>query len=342
MIITNPIKAGKTYFVVYDENTLFLLSGMSGTKRVKTHEEASEALRCNRVPFVLEKDVEEAYSDDWRAIPVPEGFGPEEFIRFANSYYLDPGDYTAGKKYDTSQEGCFLCGIGCKNSMNDRKYFNVFAESMDMVIYESRNFIVVSEKGAMKKGFLMICPKEHILSMAQLPSDLVPEYEEVCKDTEEILKATYGFNKNVCFFEHGSAPSHMSAHRKSIMHAHTHVLIDYRLDFRYLQQIQCRQVKELKVASETKYFAYHDGWNGQIYLSMDEKVFFPRQYVRKIIVQEMGLPPEQYDWRVVPFKENIDAQLYNIYQMLQEGRCSRQVLKRTRAFVEGYALRRRP
>lgn len=342
MIITNRIKAGKSVLVVADESTMYLLAGMAGTERVQKLEEAEDALQRNRVPYGMKDELEEDKHGEWKVIPVPEGLDAEEFICFANEHYLDPGDYTAGKKFDTHSENCFLCGIGCKNPMASIKYYNCFVkDTMDIIIYESKNFIVVSEKGAMQKGFLMVCPKEHYLSVAQIPDELMGEYKEVCRDVEEMLKATYGFDKNVCFWEHGSAPSYMSAHRKSIMHAHTHVLIGYRLDFRYLQQIQCRQVADIKVASTAKYFAYHDGWNGQLYLSMDERVFFPRQYVRKIIVQEMGLPPEQYDWREVPFQENIDAQLYNIWRMLQEERCSRQILKRTRGFVEGYALRRK-
>ena len=49
------------------------------------------------------------------------------------------------------------------------------------------------------------------------------------EDVELLLKGTFGKSIPVTFWEHGSGPSGLTSHKKSIVHAHLHVIIDFCL-----------------------------------------------------------------------------------------------------------------
>ena len=341
MIITDHEKVGRSVLSVSSYAVYEVLQGMSGTAEVTTLSEAETALDRNRVPFCDDEILEKMDTSAWNVIKVPDNINKENVVAFCERHFLDPGEYVKGTQIDTRKEYCFICSIANKQGYPNTTLQNQYAEtSMDIILYESPNFFVVSEKGAIKQGFLMVCPKKHILSVAQYPAKMMEEYIEVCKDVEYILKVAYGFSKPVAFWEHGSGKSTMSSHKKSIVHAHTHVLIDFTIDHKYLEQVQCQKCSDIRIAKEVKYFSYHEGATGQIYLSMDHSVYVPRQYPRKILAKEMGLPPEQYEWRKVTFSENIDAQVYKLYNVLRCANLPKRIQARTKDFLEGYAMRR--
>lgn len=253
---------------------------------------------------------------------------------------FEPGEYITGKKYNTAEERCILCELAnLKGMNNDLAQYNRLVENeVDCIIYESENFYVTSELGSLVPGFLMIVPKRHILSVAQFPENILPEYKQVCEDVEYILKKAFGEKKVVSFFEHGSGPSGMSAHQKSIVHAHTHVVVGYPIQKKYLEMVQMKPVDDISVAAHTHYFSYQEGSNGQLLACYDPDVYVQRQFPRQVIAEQIGLAPGQYNWRNVAFSENIKASLYKIHTSLKLTANGR-IYDRTRAFIQGYEKR---
>ena len=73
--------------------------------------------------------------------------------------------FITGIKYDSNQERCILCELASLKGMPTslETYNKTVDREVDCIIYSSPNFYVTSELGALKQGYLMIVPKQHIL-----------------------------------------------------------------------------------------------------------------------------------------------------------------------------------
>ena len=293
----------------------------------------------NKTPMMHNGDMDEDTRNKYFCIDVPKYHmnGPEDFVTFCHRQEIECGEYVYNQKIDTSKEHCFLCHISNHGGKRDATEFNRTTEKIsDTIIYESENFYLQIELGAMTKGMLMICPKKHYLSAAQLPEKVFKEYYEVMHHTEWLLKAIYG-DKPVIFFEHGSAPSGLSSHKRSIVHAHTHVAWGVPFDKKYLEAVCVRPVKCESVSKDSKYFSYQEGADGQLYLVNNPKVYIQRQYPRQVIGKMLGIPNELTNWRRESFMENVVGTYEDFFKFLTTNPDIPQVIKeRTRCFVDGY------
>lgn len=302
--------------------------------------------RRNKTPAILEKDLHGAFAS-FPCVMVPEFiFGPEYFIAFCHRNGFECGEFISGKKFDTSKDRCFLCAVGSHadksgNTVNPLFIYNqTTPEINDIIIYEAEHFYVKIEYGCMKKGMLMICPKEHILSAARIPDEHMMEYEQVKRDVEFLLKAIYG-DEPVIFFEHGASPSGFTSHERSIVHAHTHVAWGITLEQRYQDMVCLEEVGDIKKLYDTKYFSYQEGTDGKLLAVWDPNVYVQRQYPRQIIGLELGIPNDLTNWRKEAFMGNIRLTFKDFYNYLranQDFLCERIVVA-TEGFVKGYPMR---
>lgn len=328
-----------------------LLSKMEALERIKNVEECGPVWDRNRVPYMTDDDVYHGNlsSQWWKFIRVPDAILQEEnpgdaFIKFCYERGFEPGEFITGKTYDTALDACFLCELARYKGMANNPYdFNRHVpKQVDMIIYQSPNFYVTSELGALKQGYLMIVPRDHHLSVAQFPEDLFPEYQEVMEDVEVILKGAFGQSKVVTFWEHGSGPSGITSHKKSIVHAHTHVVVDFRIRQKFLDMVQMNHIQDITLAKNTHYFSYQEGSHGQLLCCYDDSVYVQRQYPRQIMAEELQLAPGQYNWRKVAFTENCESTLFQIFHFLSGLDTSgipERVKTRTKSFVDGYVQR---
>jgi len=93
-------------------------------------------------------------------------------------------------------------------------------QSWDTPVFESRNFVAFPSLGSLVEGWLLLVPKEHFISMAAIPPELVAEMEGMKARISAYVADIYG---EVCIFEHGPA----FANRKvgcSVDHAHLHIV----------------------------------------------------------------------------------------------------------------------
>lgn len=296
----------------------------------------------NKTPMLSKESVSKLSIASYQLVKVPEELigNKDAFTDFCHSNGFECGEYRTGVIYDTNEEPCIFCQMAKYKGFSNLEKYNQFVEKpVDCIIYESPNFYVVPELGALKQGFLMIVPKEHILSVAQFPEELMPEYYEVCKDVEEILlKAFKG--KSVAFMEHGSGPSGKTSHKKSIVHAHTHVVVDFELKEKYQRMVQMKKCENISDASDVHYFSYQQSTDGQLMIAMDPEVYVQRQFPRQVMAEEIGLAPDQYNWRWYEFDEITDATLFHLNKMLRREKSGR-IFERTRDFVKGFSRRER-
>lgn len=166
--------------VVKSEDTMEDIN-YEAIERIQDASSVIDVWSRNKTPVILEKYAKEVM-EIFPYIIAPEFiFGAEHFISFCHQNGFECGELVSGKQFDTSEERCFLCAIGAHKDKAGKKVkplfiFNQTTEEInDMILYESEHFFVKIEYGCMKKGMLMICPKEHILSSAEIPSDELDE-----------------------------------------------------------------------------------------------------------------------------------------------------------------------
>lgn len=316
-------------------------------KLISEPEEISTVWQFNKTPLVLKQNVGKKMARklaECEVIEVPEYiFGAENFISFCHSNGFECGEAIKDKKFDTSKERCFLCGIAGHMDIKGPLYMynKKTRRESDCIIYESANFFVKVEFGCLTPGMVMINPKVHVLSAAQMPDEHFKEYLQVMEDTEFLLKSIYGKDEPVIFFEHGSAPSGFSSHERSIVHAHTHVAVGVKFDQKYLDMVSLKPVEDIRAFNKVKYLSYQEGTAGQLYVCADPAVYVQRQYPRQVIGEILGIDNEKTNWRKEPFEDNITKTHRDFYDYLSKKQkfLRPRIVKATEGFVKGYPLR---
>ena len=222
----------------------------------------------------------------------------DDFPKILESEGIDAGDHesedsTGMNMADTSK--CLLCKIGAGQKKGEH------------IVFASDNFYVVPGKGAFFDGYLMVVPKRHVMSFAQLTEEELEEFDLLLNDLRTILEGIYGLP--VFAFECGSGEDGGGKHETSIVHAHFHLA---PTDMPVLQAVQESGLNPALIEKEDlvryRHYPYmlyvdqEDNW----YIVGSGDMYFPRQHPRQILAEYMGLY-EVYNWRIHPFTERMDV-----------------------------------
>jgi ATP adenylyltransferase len=107
---------------------------------------------------------------------------------------------------------CRLCS-SASLSVNANDFWN-------RPLLQSANFHVLPSLGALVEGWLLIVPKDHVISMGALDGTLIAEMQDIKLQVSSIVQSRYG---SVCLFEHGPAAANRAV-GCSVDHAHLHVV----------------------------------------------------------------------------------------------------------------------
>lgn len=249
----------------------------------------------------------------------------EQLEAIAAKYEIDLGDFLRETETiaQPTQEDCLLCKIYKRNriyrdqfaphSPDDQPLYAV----MNTVLYESENFYVVPAKGALVEGYVMIVPKEHVLSFAALSSDKLAEAMQVLADIQNILGKIYG--PNFLVFEHGSGAEGKCKHEKAIVHAHLHVIpFTLSLGGNLLSDFHLSPLSltDLHQYAEVPYLLYRD-MQHDWHISADPEVYIPRQCIRQVLGDQLGLDGLLWNWRKHSFMDKIEATVQDYYDYLK-------------------------
>ena len=100
----------------------------------------------------------------------------------------------------------------------ETKILTINNKKISRILFASDNFFVFPSLGQIVEGYLLISPKNHHLSIAQIPNNLYFELEELKNKVKKVLTDNY---QKPLFFEHGP----ISKYEKGgccIDHAHLH------------------------------------------------------------------------------------------------------------------------
>lgn len=221
-----------------------------------------------------------------------------QFMEIASRYNIDIGDHisNSNEKEGPSKENCLFCKLLAGKPVHKQAS-----------LYETQNFLVVPGSGAFIDGYLMILPKEHIMSCAELSIEARKEMDNVIQDIKLLLRAIYG--KNVLVWENGSGTGGHGKPKTSIVHAHIHacpcsldILQTTKLTGITLTQINKDELANYSSDSYLFVINYDNKW----YMCCDKKLYIPRQYVRQLIALEQNISNDLWDWRRYPFWFNVE------------------------------------
>ncbi len=179
----------------------------------------------------------------------------------------------------------------CTELKTRKVLFNGEIIEGNRILYETENFFVFPSLGQIVEGYLLIAPKKHYLSIAQIPEELYPELVKIQKKVEEILTRNYS---KPLFFEHGPL-SETEKGGCCITHAHLHCVpanvnvLDYlKKHFKYIKISSYSDLNK-----QTPYFFLEQSENKFLF-SLNEIV--PSQYIRQIIARGLNTP-EKWNWK---------------------------------------------
>ena len=239
----------------------------------------------------------------------------KQFEDIALKHNCDIGDHisnSSGLTGAPTKEDCDYCRFLKGN-------YNKYSQR---ILYQSENFYVVATAGQFIKGYLLVIPKEHIMSMAQLSPEHQKEFLQVLDDVEHILKLTYKCS-SVLIWENGTGNSGKGKAKDSIVHAHVHIAPS-TLTAQKIQQISNISLARIDFSSlhrysKSSYLLIRDDFNKCWCINNNPRTYIPRQYIRQLIADEYKIEGDElWNWRKHPFYDLLSETNEDITNALQK------------------------
>lgn len=225
-----------------------------------------------------------------------------QFKELAEKLNVDTGDFKSDTSKEVSIKACDFCTLNIPNK----------------ILYQTKNFKVFVTLGCFEKGYLLIIPNDHVCSFGELNFTLLQEYEDLALKFSRILERLYG--KKVLIWENGSGIDSSSKSKSSIVHAHMH-LIPTDIDIldtleKYQYPVEPVSMVDLHLFKEKKYLLIKPCQSIQYHIVSSENFYIPRQYIRQLLADHLGLPEGHWNWRQFEHWDLLN-ETYN--ELLNEG-----------------------
>lgn len=210
-----------------------------------------------------------------------------------------------------------LCDFCLEIQNNKDTRFNRIYDRLlsSRIISDSPNFVALPTIGQLFEGSLLIIPKKHLQTFAELSHDLMIEAENFIDYLARKLNS-YGF---VFLFEHGTHEN--SGGGCGIYHAHVHLIpIPSRVKYeefieRTGYEAHCLVSAWQKVGKASEYLLIKDTY-GRIKVCQNKELSysFPSQFLRRKVAERFNLTVP-WNWREY---ENAEPALIRTYLKLCE------------------------
>jgi diadenosine tetraphosphate (Ap4A) HIT family hydrolase len=164
------------------------------------------------------------------------------------------------------------------------------------IILDSATFVVLVDYSPLTEGHVLVVPRRHLLSFGAIPASDHAELDRILQRLTSIMERKYGA---VTIMEHGSSKSMDSG--SCIAHAHLQIV---PVGFNILPALDAYNPREIQSLADLNQWAASDKEyiflrtsNGS-HIVADSLAGVPRQFIRQVIGDRLGLTPEQWDWRI--------------------------------------------
>lgn len=304
--------------------TVFRSSNVTVADILKEFEN-NKSVACSNLP----KEFKNSYisidvinsSDNTKAydncINIMLGSLPKQFLAITKAFDCDIGDYKSNSSDLNNTSDASDCPY-CRYFNNNDCDAN---SNVNKPVYRSKNFVVMPTVGEFIKGYLLIIPIQHVMSMAELSENLQFEFFTVLNDVTEILKLTYPI-ENVLVWENGTGNGGIGKAKNSIVHSHVHIAPS-NLTAEKIHQLSGFPLtkiyyNELSSYGNNSYLLVKDNNmnNAWWYINDNPNLYIPRQYVRQLLAEEYELSGDSWNWRTNPFIYLIEATCKDIQNAL--------------------------
>jgi ATP adenylyltransferase len=197
---------------------------------------------------------------------------------------------------------CCICSQIAGDATND-----LVAQLIDTdtyvrrVPFESESFAIIPSVGPLVEGHVLLSPKQHFKSFAQIPLALENEFRILKKKLATLLRTTY--RKRIHYFEHGSAKSAQQP-MCTVEHAHLHVVptdteIWPTLQHQFKWQRIDSNIADLCAVAGDMEYLWYESPEGHSVIAKGIEGTFESQYLRKVFAQAVGIN-EMWNWREFP------------------------------------------
>jgi len=203
-----------------------------------------------------------------------------------------------------NHQNCVFCSSASEYFGNTPEFKKIIRDRVkNRKLFETENFVVMPSIGQIVEGYLLIMPKSHSSSIADMDQTLFDELEYVYTHTGKILEKHYS---KPIFFEHGVCRTEYDSFNGCCVdHAHIHavpaqvnVVEELKKEFKFTK---IKSVSELKVVKNKNYLYVDD-------ISGDKLVFeankIRSQHIRYLIANKLNVP-EKGDWFCYPGEEEM-------------------------------------
>lgn len=251
-----------------------------------------------------------------------------QFAKIAEDCNVDIGDHRSNStKEGTSQkpQDCVFC-----------RYLSGHPDHYQPSMYESENFVMMANTGHFTPGSLLIIPRKHIMSCAELNTAQLDELLEVIDDCKYILREIYGMD--TLLWENGSGCGGHGKDKSSIVHAHIH-MNPCDMDILNVsahkgitpQKINYHNLPDYQQDSYLLIQNYDKQW----YIVSNPDLYIPRQYVRQLVAEHINLPGDLWNWRKYMFLDEVAKTTDTIkeYLISHKETLPERILARTKHFA---------
>jgi ATP adenylyltransferase len=193
---------------------------------------------------------------------------------------------------------CCICSQIAGDASND-----LFARAVGATEYvrrvpvESENFAVIPSLGPLVPGHVILCPKLHRVSFANVPSDHDEEFDRVLRNMRDLLKGLY--SSGVHLFEHGMARDG-SRVLCSVDHAHLHLVPSPVSVISVLEPHPSLLVPPglagLRTLAWNNEYLFYESPDGRRLLIRADDQQFESQYLRRVFAEALDQTGE-WNWR---------------------------------------------
>ncbi|MES9948583.1 MAG: HIT domain-containing protein [Candidatus Thiodiazotropha sp.] len=193
---------------------------------------------------------------------------------------------------------CLLCNeVHVENALSRK--IKPLTSSTQTSLAESPRLLMIPDISPVVPGHSLIITKYHCTAFSQISPESCREVQDFKSLASGIIKKRYGIAP--FFFEHGTKPGSVSS-AACISHAHIHVLPARINVTKHLSQFSQKPItfhdtreQDLLNDINADYLYYEDS-SGMACLIRNFLKPLPRQFIRRIVVQEIGISAS-WNWR---------------------------------------------
>lgn len=156
------------------------------------------------------------------------------------------------------------------------------------IVATTKKFVIMPMVGPLVPGYLLIVPKDHYLSISQLPKEQVEELKTIKQELQKVFNETYG---KCVFYEHGALSCSLKGGSCSD-HAHLHIVavdVDVKEQFsKYGYEL--RKIVDYSKIMEQKEknmpYLYYENQENEMFIA--DAPIVESQFIRKLIAKDIN------------------------------------------------------